>query len=124
MTITNGYTTLNDVKAALRIVDAVDDGLIELAIETSSREIDGYCNRIFYNAGTAARYFAAQNELVCDVDDLAGTAITLQTDQNADGNFALDTVELPVGTVERVQQRSGLALHAHPRQPELPVPEH
>lgn len=89
MTITNGYTTLNDVKAALRIVDSADDALIELAIETASRDIDGYCNRTFYNAGTAARYFAAQDELVCQVDDLAGTAITLQTDQNADGNFAL-----------------------------------
>jgi len=89
MTITNGYATLNDVKAALRITDTVDDTLIELAIETASRDIDSYCNRTFYNAGTAARYFAAQDELLVQVDDLAGTAITLQTDQNADGNFAL-----------------------------------
>ena len=88
MAITNGYATLTEVKNALRITDNVDDTMLELAIESASRAIDSYCNRVFYNAGTAARYFAAENELVCEVDDLRGTAITLQTDKNANG--ALD----------------------------------
>lgn len=79
MALTNAYTTLNAVKAALRISDAVDDTLIEMSIDAASRAIDGYCQRQFFNAGTAIRYFAAQDELVCQVDDLAGTAITLQT---------------------------------------------
>lgn len=87
MALTNAYTTLNTVKAALRITDNVDDTLIENAINTASRMIDGYCQREFYNAGTAARVFAASEELYVDIDDLAGTAITLQTDDQADGAF-------------------------------------
>lgn len=87
MALTNAYTTLNTVKAALRITDNVDDTLIENAINTASRMIDGYCQREFYNAGTAARVFAASDELYVDIDDLAGTAITLQTDSQATGNF-------------------------------------
>lgn len=87
MALTNAYTTLETVKAALRITDNDDNTLIEQAINTASRMIDGYCQREFYNAGTAARLFAASDELYVDVDDLAGTAITLQTDDQADGAF-------------------------------------
>lgn len=87
MALTNAYTTLNAVKAALRISDAVDDTLIEMSIDAASRAIDGYCQRQFYNAGTATRYFAASDELVCQIDDLAGTAITLSTDEDAQGNY-------------------------------------
>lgn len=87
MALTNAYTTLQTVKAALRITDNVDDTLIENAIDTASRMIDGYCQREFYNAGTAARVFAASDELYVDIDDLAGTAITLQTDDQANGAF-------------------------------------
>lgn len=87
MALTNAYTTLNAVKAALRITDAVDDTLIEMSIDAASRAIDGYCQRQFYNAGTATRYFAASDELVCQIDDLAGTAITLATDEDAQGNY-------------------------------------
>ena len=89
MAITNGYTTLASVKAALRITDSVDDALIESSINSASRLIDGYCGRAFYNAGTAARYFAPTTELFCDVDDLASTAITLATDPMVDGSFDL-----------------------------------
>ena len=89
MAITNGYTTLASVKAALRITDSVDDALIESSINSASRLIDGYCSRSFYNAGTAARYFAPQSDLYCDVDDIAGSAITLATDPQADGTFEL-----------------------------------
>lgn len=87
MALTNAYTTLQTVKAALRITDNVDDTLIENAINTASRMVDGYCQREFYNAGTAARVFAASDELYVDIDDLAGTAITLQTDDQANGAF-------------------------------------
>ncbi len=45
MAITNGYATLAQVKAALRITDSVDDPLLEMAIESGSRAIDGYANR-------------------------------------------------------------------------------
>lgn len=87
MAITNGYASLNEVKAALHITDSVDDALIEMATEAASRLIDGYANRSFYSTGTATRYYAAQDDFLVEIDDLAGTAITLQTANNADGVY-------------------------------------
>jgi hypothetical protein len=87
MAITNGYTTLAAVKAALRISDSTDDTLIENSVDAASRLIDGYCMRNFYSVGTATRLFTAPDPLYCPVDDIAGTAITIQTSTQADGIF-------------------------------------
>ncbi len=54
MAITQGYATLSEVKASLRISDNVDDSLLEVAIESASRLIDGFTARSFSNAGTDA----------------------------------------------------------------------
>lgn len=70
MAISNGYSTLAQVKSALRITDNVDDSLLEMAIESASRAIDQYTNRIFYNAGTAIRYYAPSDDFNVDTDDL------------------------------------------------------
>jgi hypothetical protein len=70
MAITNGYVSLSEVKAALRINDTQDDDLLELSIEAASREIDGYCERVFYNAGTAARVYIPTDNFLTEVDDL------------------------------------------------------
>lgn len=88
MAIVNGYATLAEVKAAARITDSVDDALLELAIESSSRMIDGYCERVFYTTGSAVtRYYSADSNLVVTIDDVAGTAITVQTSSALDGNY-------------------------------------
>lgn len=87
MAITNGYATLVEVKAALRIADSVDDSLLEMAVESASRLIDGYAGRIFYSAGTATRYFVAQDDFNVEVDDLANGTVTITTAQDADGVF-------------------------------------
>lgn len=78
MAITNGYATLAQVKSALRITDSVDDSLLEMAVESASRAIDQYTNRIFYNAGTAVRYYAPIDSLNVQIDDLVSLT-TLQT---------------------------------------------
>lgn len=78
MAITNGYATLAQVKAALRITDSVDDTLLEMNIEAASRAIDEYTNRNFYNAGTAVRYYAPSDSLNVDIDDLVSLT-SLQT---------------------------------------------
>lgn len=83
MSVTNGYATLADVKAALRISDAVDDSLIELSIEAASREIDGYCQRYFYNAGTATRYFAPDDAFLTQIDD-AFSVTSVETADDGD----------------------------------------
>lgn len=87
MAITNGYASLNQVKAALRISDAVDDSLLEMAVESASRLIDGYCGRNFYSSGTAVRLFAPDNPYVVQVDDISTSVVTVKTSSNADSNF-------------------------------------
>jgi hypothetical protein len=87
LAISNGYATLNQVKAALRISDTVDDSLLEMAIESASRAIDGHAGRYFYSSGTATRYYAAQDSYLVQTDDISGTALTLQTSSGGDGVF-------------------------------------
>jgi len=86
MAISNGYCTLADVKASLRISDTVDDALIEMAIESASRLIDTYCARTFYNMGTATRYFSAQDAYYCPINDIQSVT-TLKTAVNSNGSF-------------------------------------
>lgn len=88
MAMTNPYASLVQVKAALRITDSVDDTLLEMAIESASRAIDGHANRYFYSSGTATRIYTADSYDLVQIDDLAGTAITLVTDPNADNTWA------------------------------------
>jgi hypothetical protein len=83
--ITNGYATLSDVKAALRITDTVDDSLLEISIEAASREIDGWCERVF-TASTATRIYRPTDVFTVDVDDLQSIT-TLKTDSDGDGVF-------------------------------------
>ena len=81
MAITNGYCTLAELKAALRVQDAIDDSLLELAIESASREIDGYCERQFYST-SATRVYAPTNVYTLNTDDIVSVT-TLKT--SADG---------------------------------------
>lgn len=87
MAITNGYASLNEVKAAARITDSVDDALLETATETASRMIDEYCERRFFTNGTETRTYTPDSFYVLSIDDVAGTAITLKTSSNLDGVF-------------------------------------
>jgi hypothetical protein len=87
LAITNGYATLAETKAALRISDAIDDTLLEMAIESASRLIDGYASRNFYSSGTATRYYVADNEFVVQVDDLANGTVTVRSSEQGNGLF-------------------------------------
>lgn len=87
MAITNGYATLAETKSALRITDSVDDSLLEMAIESASRLIDGYAGRQFFSSGTATRYFTADDDFVCEIDDISSSNITLVTAMDADAVF-------------------------------------
>lgn len=86
MSIQNGYATLAETKAALRIVDSLDDSLLEMAIESASRALDAYTARSFYNAGTASRYFVATNDYLADIDDAVSIS-EVATDSSADGTY-------------------------------------
>jgi hypothetical protein len=84
MAITNGYASLQEVKASLRITDAIDDSLLETAIEAASRMIDGFTARTFSNAGTATRNFAATDALNLIIDDAISISQVSSTDEVGD----------------------------------------
>lgn len=88
MAITNGYCTLEQLKASADITDGFDDTILELAIEAASREIDQICERNFYNMGEATRDFVAQDSLYTPIDDLISLT-TLKTDPNGDSGFSI-----------------------------------
>jgi len=85
MAITNGYCTLQQLKDSLRITDNVDDTMLELAIETASRQIDDYCERVFYTA-SATRYYAPRDSYVVETDDIVSIT-SLKTSSAADGVY-------------------------------------
>lgn len=85
MAITNGYCSLAEIKAALRITDSVDDSLLELSVSAASRQIDGYCERVFYST-SATRVFAPQSSSICETDDIISVT-SLKTSSNGDGVF-------------------------------------
>jgi len=84
MAITQGYATLLDVKNALRITDSLDDGLLETAIESASRMVDGFTARNFTNAGTAVRNFAATDAINLIIDDAITVTEVASTDEIGD----------------------------------------
>jgi hypothetical protein len=84
MAITNGYATLTEVKNSLRITDSMDDTMLELAIESASRMIDGYTARTFYNSGTAVRHYAATDDLNLIIDDAISISEVASTDEIGD----------------------------------------
>jgi hypothetical protein len=88
MAITNGYATLADVKAAARITDTIDDSLLELAIESSSRDLDAYTERVFYSTGATAvtRVYIPQDIYLVETDDIISVQ-TLKSDSTGNGTF-------------------------------------
>jgi hypothetical protein len=73
--ITNGYCSLSQIKAAMRITDTADDTLLENSVESASRLIDSHCARQFWSTGTATpRVFVATTHLTVDIDDLSTTS--------------------------------------------------
>ncbi len=91
MTLVNAYCSVADVKAALRIptADTVDDALLTTAINSASRQIDGICERVFYNAGSAVRVYVPDDSTLVEIDDVISIT-SLQT--NSGDGF---TVTIP-----------------------------
>ena len=95
MAITNGYSTLAELKASLGITDNVDDTALEAAITAASRMIDDYTERFFYRDGTTqspvSRYYTPQDITVLMIDDvyqITEVAIDAAFDQTYSTVFA------------------------------------
>jgi hypothetical protein len=88
LAIVNGYATLAEVKAAARITDNIDDSLLETAIESSSRDIDAYTERVFFSTGATAvaRVYIPQDIYLVETDDIISVT-TIKSDSNGDGTF-------------------------------------
>jgi hypothetical protein len=90
MSIDNGYCTLGDLKAVLRIVDNVDDAMLEARIEEASRVIDDYCDRRFYVDATATdRVYVAPSSSYVLTDDISSTTgLVVKIDTGGDGSYS------------------------------------
>jgi hypothetical protein len=86
--IVNGYCSLADVKAAARLTDNLEDELLELCIESASREIDSYTERVFYSTGgtAVARVYIPQDIYLVETDDIISVE-SIKTDSNGNGTF-------------------------------------
>lgn len=81
------YATVDEVKAALRVTDDIDDALIAMAATSASELIDGYCQRSFGQT-TGVRFFAASERYTLEVDDIAtATGIVVATTSLGDNVF-------------------------------------
>lgn len=91
MSITNGYATLAEVKAASASVAAhgtANDTVLERCIEAASRGVDQYTHRRFYTDGTAeVRVYATNNCEWIDVDDLASSTFTVATSSSLNRTY-------------------------------------
>lgn len=88
MAIVNGYATIAEVKAAARITDSIDDSLLETAIESSSRDIDAYTERVFFSSGATAiaRVYIPQDIYLVETDDIISVT-TIKSDSGWNGTF-------------------------------------
>lgn len=91
MALTNCYTTLAEIKAALAIEDSNDDLALEAAITAASRMLDDYTGRFFYKDGTTqspvARYFTTADWYNCQIDDIV-TITEIAVDNSFDQTYS------------------------------------
>lgn len=91
MTITNGYCTLDELRARLDYPAASEtkDGIMEDCIEAASRWIDDYCGRRFYADTTnSTRYYTAVTFARLFLDDDVISIGTLATDDAGDRTYS------------------------------------
>lgn len=92
MAITNGYTTLAQLKAKLGVTDSTDDTMLENIVEAVSRWIDAYTNRIFYTTSSETRYYTPITPFLVATDDIATiTSVKIDTGSRAYGTALATT---------------------------------
>ena len=106
MAIANGYASLSQIKAAARITDAVDDSLLEMAVESASRMIDAETDRNFYSSGTATRDFVPNDSYTVDTDDLT-SIVSVKLDDTGDLTFPITLAVTDYQTEPLNQRVSG-----------------
>lgn len=91
MPITNGYCTVKEVQAQLGDTDGkLSVPLLEQAITATSRAIDKYCGRRFWQDETVkVRVYPSADPWSVAVDDIStATGLIVATDTGHDGGYA------------------------------------
>lgn len=92
MAVVNGYCTVADFRSELTDADAaLDESLIENAINAASRAIDNYCGRRFWqDASPVVRQYEVEDlARPAPVDDISTSdGLVVQLDSNGDGTYA------------------------------------
>lgn len=116
MSITNGYTTLAQLKAKLLpegVTFTTNDTMVENIIEAVSRWIDAYCGRIFYTTSSETRVYTPITSHLVVTDDIATiTSVKLDTGSRAYGTTlaATDYDTIPFNTASTVMPIMGLKI--------------
>lgn len=90
MTVTNGYCTVADLRGHLGDTGtALNATLLERAINATSRAIDRYCGRRFWqDSAPVARLYAPDDPTIAWVEDISTTTgLVVATDPLGDGSF-------------------------------------
>jgi hypothetical protein len=90
VTLVNPYCTVEDIRGQLSDKDAkVDDVIVERAINATSRAVDHWCGRRFWQDATVKiRTYRVTDYLCARVDDISTTAgLLVATDTGGDGVF-------------------------------------
>lgn len=81
------YATLADLKQFVNIPDAVDDTVLQLALDAAGAQVDNYCDRTFgADAVVTTRWYTATESGMVAVDPISTTTgLVVATDDNGDG---------------------------------------
>lgn len=88
MTIIHGYCTEAQLKDELGAQGSTDTAKSERAIEAASRQIDGHCDRWFYQTELEARVFEADCGIVTGFDIATITGLVIKTDTADNGLYS------------------------------------
>jgi len=84
MSVSNGYATVEDLRARLSVADTDDEQIFENVIEAASRAIDNYTHRRFWkDINDTTRIYTTSTPDRLRVDDLVSIT-TLKADENQD----------------------------------------
>ncbi len=90
MTLVNPYCTVADVRGQLSDKDArVDDVIVERAINATSRAVEDWCGRRFWqDASVQVRVYRPEESCSALVDDIStATGLLVKTDTGNDGTY-------------------------------------
>lgn len=108
MAIVDGYATLPEVKADLRLTTTADDSRLERCIEAASRQIDNITHRKWNAPAVEARTFAARRQFVW-VDECETITLVEESDDQSTWATVAATAYMtnPSGPVRRLERITG-----------------